>query len=427
MRTVRSLSDRREKILRPLLTTSREFYPFVAVLTLLTLIFLYAYTVQLSEGLGVTGLSDITLWGVYIVNFIFFIGLSHAGIAISAAVRILKLESYAPIARMAEVLTLASLMMAGLSIVIDLGRPDRSYLMLTEYVARIGSSPLLWDITAVGTYLILSTTYLYLPMREDLKFCQGRFTGWRKKMYTITLPGYQEGEEPVIKRLAWWMAVTILPVMVMVHTTVAWIFSLLSNRPLWFGAAAGPYFITAAVSSGIASVVVIAAIVRKLFHWEDILPPSIFRGLGNFLSIITIVYLYFMMVEQFTARFAGPAGEFFVSEAWLFGEFAFVFWTLTTVGLAIPSMYLLVQAFRPNKININMTTFFSAIIVLAMWFKRYIIIVPTLVVGGTPLESYAPSWVEIAILLGSFSTLTLVYTLLTKLIPIIEMEEPNHD
>ena len=223
------------------------------------------------------------------------------------------------------------------------------------------------------------------------------------------------------------MAVTILPVMVMVHTTVAWIFSLLSNRPLWFGAAAGPYFITAAVSSGIASVVVIAAIVRKLFHWEDILPPSIFRGLGNFLSVITIVYLYFMLVEQFTARFAGPAGEFFVSEAWLFGEFAFVFWTITTVGLAIPSFYLLVQAFRPNQINITMTTFFSAVIVLAMWFKRYIIIVPTLVVGGTPLESYAPSWVEIAILLGSFSTLILIYTLLTKLIPLIEMEEHSND
>ncbi len=413
--------------MRPLRTTSREFWPFVTALALITVVFIYAYTIQLSKGLGVTGLNDITIWGVYIVNFIFFIGLSHAGIAISAAVRIMSLHKYAPIARMAEVLTLASLMMAGSSIVIDLGRPDRAYLMVVNFASRIGASPLLWDITAVATYLILSTTYLYLPMREDLAICRDRFTGWRKRMYEITLPGYEVGEEKVIKRLAWWMAVTILPVMVMVHTTVSWIFSLLSNRPLWFGAAAGPYFIAAAVASGIASVVVIAAILRKLFHWEDLLPPAIFRGLGNFLSVITLIYLYLMLVEQFTARYAGPAGEFFVSEAWLFGSYATLFWSLTTIGLVLPCVYLLVQAFRPGKINITLTSIFSLFIVIAMWFKRYIIIVPTLTVGGSPLQTYAPSWVEITILGGSFAALALIYTILLKLIPIIEMEEPPHE
>ena len=421
------MTDRQEKIMRPLLHTSREFWPFMVALTLITGVFIYAYMIQLTKGLGVTGLNDTAIWGVYIVNFIYFIGLSHAGIAISAAVRIMKLYRYAPIARMAEVLTLASLMMAGLSIVIDLGRPDRSFLLVTKFAARIGSSPLLWDITAVATYLILSTTYLYLPMREDLRVCRDRMTGWRKKMYEITLPGYGEDEAPVIRRLAWWMAVTILPVMVMVHTTVSWIFSLLSNRPLWFGAAAGPYFIAAAVASGIASVVVIAAVLRKLFHWEDILTPEIFRGLGNFLSIMTLIYLYMMLVEQVTARFAGPAGEFFVSEAWLFGEFATIFWSITTIGLVLPCVYLLIQAFRPGKINITMTAFVSLAIVIAMWFKRFIIIVPTLTVGGSPLLAYTPSWVEIAILAGSFSALALIYTILLKLIPVIEMEEPHHE
>jgi molybdopterin-containing oxidoreductase family membrane subunit len=318
-------------------------------------------------------------------------------------------------------------MMAGLSIVIDLGRPDRAYLMVTNFASRIGASPLLWDITAVATYLILSTTYLYLPMREDLAICRDSFTGWRKKMYEITLPGYEPGEEKVIKRLAWWMAVTILPVMVMVHTTVSWIFSLLSNRPLWFGAAAGPYFIAAAIASGIASVIVIAAILRHLFHWEDLLPPEIFRGLGNFLSVITLIYLYLMLVEQFTARYAGPTGEFLVSEAWLFGQYATLFWSITTIGLILPCVYLLVQAFRPGKINITWTSAFSLVIVIAMWFKRYIIIVPTLTVGGSPLQIYAPSWVEIMVFGGSIAALALIYTILLKLIPIIEMEEPHHE
>lgn len=419
--------SRQEKILRPLLYTTKEFYLFAAILAIITIISIYGYSLQLSKGLGVTGLNDITIWGFYIANFIFFIGISHAGIAISAAVRIMKLERYAPIARMAELLTLVSLIMAGLSIVIDLGRPDRAWLMIQNFPKRIGSSPLLWDITAVGTYLILSSTYLYLPMREDIKVCKEKSSGWRKKLYALLLPGYEEGEKDAIDRLSWWMAVTILPVMVMVHTTVSWIFSLLSSKPLWFGAVAGPYFIAAAISSGIASVVVIAAIVRHLFHWEDLLPPEIFRGLGNFLSVITLVYLYFMLVEQFTARFAGPTGEFFVSESWLFGAFAPIFWTLTFIGLFIPTTVLLIQAFRPNHININMTALVSFIVVIAFWFKRYMIIIPTLSIGVEHIGFYRPTWVELTILAGSFALPALIYTVLIKLVPIIEMKVEHHE
>jgi molybdopterin-containing oxidoreductase family membrane subunit len=299
--------------------------------------------------------------------------------------------------------------------------------MIIHFFERIGSSPLLWDITAVAAYLILSSTYLYLPMREDLKLCMDQFSGWRKSLYKVLLPAYEEGEEPTIRRLSWWMAITILPVMVMVHTTVSWIFSLLSSRPLWFGAAAGPYFIAAAVASGIGSVVVIAAVVRRLFHWEDLLPPEIFRGLGNFLAMITLVYLYFMLVEQFTARYAGPAGEFFVSESWLFGAFAPMFWILTFLGLFIPFIVLLVQAFRPGHVNINLTAVVSFWLVIAFWFKRYIIVVPTLSIGTEHIGLYAPTWVELAILAGSFSLPILLYTILVKLVPIVEMGEGHHE
>ncbi len=338
----------------------------------------------------------------------------------------MKLETYRPIARMAEILTLVSLVMAGISIVIDLGRPDRAFLMVIHFAERIGTSPLLWDITAVCTYLVLSSTYLYLPMREDLRLCMDRFSGWRRSLYSILLMGYEEGEEKAINRLSWWMAVTILPVMVMVHTTVSWIFSLLSSRPLWFGAVAGPYFIAAAVASGIASVIVIAAIMRHLFHWEELLPPEIFRGLGNFLAVITMIYLYFMLAEQFTVRFAGPAGEFFVSESWLFGDFAPLFWSMTFLGLIVPCAGLLVQAFRPKHVNIDLTAMASLVLVIAFWFKRYIIIVPTLSVAGTMYGVYMPRWVELAILGGSFSLLAIMYTLLLKLVPIIEMGEEHY-
>jgi molybdopterin-containing oxidoreductase family membrane subunit len=414
-------------MLRPLKHTSKEFYPFIAVLGIISLVAVYAYYLQLTKGLGVTGLNDVTIWGIYIVNFIFFIGISHAGIAISAAVRLMNLSKYQRIARIAELLTIVSLVMAGLSIVIDLGRPDRAFLLITKYGSRFKFSPLTWDITAVGTYLILSSTYLYLPMRRDPKLAMGRLTNWRATLYKYLIPAYEEGEEATIDRIGFWLAVSILPVMVMVHTTVAWIFSLLSSRPLWFNAFAGAYYIVAAVASGIASVIVIATVMRKIYHWEDIIKPEIIRGLGNVTAITTLVYLYMMMAEQLTALFAGPAGEVFVSQIWLFGDFSTMFWLMTTIGLVIPFLYLLIQAFRPGYVNITWTAIMSFILVIAFWFKRYMIIVPTLSIGIHKVGIYYPSWVEIVILLGSFAVPILLYTILTKLVPLIEMEEHSHD
>ncbi|OGD55377.1 hypothetical protein A3K81_03505 [Candidatus Bathyarchaeota archaeon RBG_13_60_20] len=420
------MTDNVDRMLRPLMHTSREFYPFVAILGLVFVVSVYAYQQQLVYGMGVTGLNDVTIWGVYIANFIFFIGISHAGIAVSAAVRLLNAHRYKPIARIAELLTIVSLIMAGMSIVIDLGRPDRAMLLILEYANRFMYSPLVWDITAVATYLVLSTTYLYLPMRRDIKVAMERSTGWRARLFKYMLPLYEEGEEATIDRLSFWLAVTILPVMVMVHTTVAWIFSLLSSRPLWFNAFAGPYYIVAAVASGIASVMVIAAVVRKIYHWEDIIKPDLFRGLSNFTAMTTLVYLYMMMAEQLAALFAGPSGEVFVSEEWLFGSFAALFWLMTTLGLVIPFLYMLVQAFRKDYVNIEWTAAMSLMLVIAFWFKRYMIIVPTLSIGVQQVGIYSPTWTEIAILLGSFALPLLLYTVLTKVVPLMELEV-EHD
>ncbi|MBT5643164.1 polysulfide reductase NrfD, partial [Candidatus Bathyarchaeota archaeon] len=140
------MTGRIEKLMRPLMHTSREFFPFIGLLAVISGVAIYGYVLQLTQGLGVTGLNDVTIWGIYIVNFIFFIGISHAGIAISATVRLMKLHRYHKIARIAELLTIVSLAMAGLSIVIDLGRPDRSYLLVTQYLKRFKFSPLTWDI-----------------------------------------------------------------------------------------------------------------------------------------------------------------------------------------------------------------------------------------------------------------------------------------
>ncbi len=416
------MNETEDARLRPILHTSRSFYVFSAILVVVSLWFVYAYSLQLRLGLSVTALNDIVIWGVYISNFVFFIGISHAGIAISAAVRIMNLEDYKPIVRMAELLTIVSLMMAGLSIVIDLGRPDRVFHLIRYWTDRIGTSPLVWDITAVATYLILSATYLYLSLRGDIHICMNRCDGWRRRLYRLLLPWYEEGERETVHRLTRWMAVTILPVMVMVHTTVAWIFGLISSRPLWFGAVAGPYFVAAAVASGISTVVVIAATLRSVFHWEDIIKPRIFRGLGNFLAVIILIYLYFMLAEQLTAGYAGPAGEFYVSVDWLYGDYAWLFWPMTIFGMLVPCLMLLAQALKPGRVNIGLTASLSLIVVGSYWIKRYLIIVPTMTRGAERIV-YAPTWVELSIIAGTFALPMLLYTVFIKLFPIIELGE----
>jgi Ni/Fe-hydrogenase subunit HybB-like protein len=420
------MTEHEEKLLYPMRHTSKSFYAFIAALSIISLWFLYTYTVQLNEGLAVTGLNDVMIWGVYISNFIFFVGLSHAGIAISAAVRIMKLDNYKPIVRMAELLTVVSLAMAGLSIVIDLGRPDRAFLLITQWAARIGTSPLIWDITAVATYLILSSTYLYISLREDIHKVMIRSSGWKKQFYNLLIPWYNVDETPTVQRLSRWMAITILPVMVMVHTTVAWIFGLISSRPLWFGGMAGPFYVTGAIASGIAAVTAISAITRTLFHWEDVIKPQIFRGLGNFLAIVILIYMYFLLSEMMTASYAGPTGENLVSQDWLFGPYAIVFWPMLIFGMVLPVLLLLWQALKPGYVNIKMTAILAAIVVAIFWVDRYLIIIPTMTRGIEGLV-YQPSWVELSIVIGTFAVPALLYTLFLKFFPIIELEELKHE
>jgi molybdopterin-containing oxidoreductase family membrane subunit len=313
--------------------------------------------------------------------------------------------------------------MAGLSIVIDLGRPDRSFLLITKFLLRFRESPLIWDITAVATYLTLSATYLYITLRRDFKIASERVEGWKKIFFELLIPWYQEDEQSTISRLSFWLSVTILPVMVMVHTTVAWIFALLGSRPLWFTAFAGPYYIIAAVASGISSVVVIAAVMRRIYHWEDILKPMVFKGLANVAMFTTLIYLYMMLAEQIGALYAGPEAEFIVSYEWIFGSFSNIFWVMTTIGLLIPFLFLLWQAFKKNYVHIEVSAIMCTLLVIAFWFKRYMIIVPTLSIGIEKVGIYAPTWVEVAIVFGVFAVPILLYTLLTKIVPLVELEE----
>ncbi|MFQ6040650.1 MAG: NrfD/PsrC family molybdoenzyme membrane anchor subunit [Candidatus Poribacteria bacterium] len=417
-----------ERLWHPMFHTTRRFYVLLAALMLGVAWFAFAWITQLRNGLVVTGMRDIhggAPWGVYITNFIFFIGITHAGIAIASAIRLLKLKDYIPLARMAELITIFSLMMAGVSIFADIGRPDRIFNMIRYYPSRVASSPLVWDITAISIYLIFAVTYLYVEMREDLaKLAQRGRLEW---LYKRLLPAYEPGERERIERIVWWASIFNFPVMVMVHTTVAWIFGLMVGRPGWYSSIMGPYYVMGAVLSGVASVVVLAAIYRRIFGWQEYIKPIVFRGLGRFLSWISVFYIYFVLSEFMTVKYAGATAELKVSMAWSNLEFAWLYW-LQIAGLVIAFAIFFINVVFPKTFRVGTTVFASALVVVTLWVTRFLITVPALTRSYLPypIGSYTPTWVEWSIVGGTFVTIALFFALFTKLFPIIpltEMEE----
>lgn len=414
----------RALLLRPLTHTGRSFYIFFGILLVLIGWFLYVWYYQLRNGLGVTGMRGPVgaFWGLYIVNFIFFIGITHAGIAIAAAIRLFKLHDYVALARIAELVTILSLMAAGVCIILDMGRPDRIFNVILTYPWRVASSPLVWDITAVTTYLVFAVTYLYIEMRGDLAMLAGKIRwGW---LYRRLLPAYNPGERKRVERIVFWASIFNFPIMVMVHTTVAWIFGLQVGRPEWYSAIKGPYYVFGAVLTGVATVVVMAAIYRRLFHWEEFIKPLVFRGLGRFLCWTSIFYLYFILSDFMTIKFAGPLPELKVMQAKTEGDFAFLYW-FEVIALAIGFTVYIVNTLFHKVFRVWSTVAASALVVVALWVGRYIIVVPSLVNPFLPFPagSYHPTWVEWSLTGGGFVIIALGFMVFTKVLPIIPFTE----
>jgi molybdopterin-containing oxidoreductase family membrane subunit len=415
-----------ETALRPLIHTGKMFYAFVILLAVLTAWFGYAWYTQLTQGLAVTGLEDIskgTTWGLYLSNFIFFGGLGLGGIAISATVRLMKLESYKPITRIAEVLAVIGLLMAGLSIIFDLGRPDRAILHMLIWGRY--QSPFLWDLTALTASIVGSLMYLYLGMRADLAICAEKGLK-RSRLYKFLAMDYRhnELEKKKQEKALRWMTIVVLLILIIATAVEGWIFGLQISRPGWHSAIAGISFIIAAVSTGLAVVIILAGIFRRAYNWNKYMAPQIFRGLGWVLSIAVAVYLLLWFSELLHMMYAAPEAEIQIVNALLFGDFAVIFWPLITVGFIIPLLILLVTVSRGEKVSVGAIVFASVLLSAAFWVKRFLIVVPSQMFPRLypPAPMYIPTMTEISVTLGTFWIAVLLYLAFVKLFPIIHIE-----
>jgi Ni/Fe-hydrogenase subunit HybB-like protein len=413
-------------LLRPVRHTSVRFFALVAFLGTVILIGFGSWAYQMWNGLAVAGIKWPIFWAFYITNFVFWIGISHAGTLISAILRLVNATWRRPVTRCAEVITVFALMIGALFPIIHLGRPWLFFWLIPYPSERQIwpnlRSPLAWDFFAISTYLTGSTLFLFLPAIPDFALMRDQMTGLRRRVYSVLALGWQ-GTTKQWHRLEaamQIMAIAIVPVAVSVHTIVSFDFSM-SPVPMWHSTIFGPYFVAGAIFSGIAALIVAMAILRKVLHLEEYLHPVHFENLGKLLLLMSLLWGYFTFVERLTTWYGNAPAEMAVFWETQTGSYAPLFWTMVCCNFVIPFPILAIKRLR----TITGCVIASSTIVVGMWLERFLIVVPSLATKHLPYtwSYYRPQPVEIMITISTFAAMVLLYTLFSKAVPIISIWE----
>ena len=413
--------------LNPARKTTRNYYVVLFFLLAVTGWGVYAYSVQVRRGLVVTGMSDRISWGLYITMFVFFIGISHAGTLISAILRVSHAGWRSPVTRMAEFITAVALTTGALFVIVDLGRPDR-LLNVLEYGRW--QSPIVWDVVAVTTYLTASMVYLYLPMVPDLAFFRDRMAPFvsrpKHMIYRILAINWRgtTDQKRHLGRAISIMMILIIPIAVSVHTVVSWIFAM-TLREAWNSTIFGFFFVAGAIFSGIATLIVVMAILRRVYRLEEYITPKHFLYLGYLLAAMAGVMIYANLSEYITAGFKFEEGTEFLFRQLFVEEFAPYFWFYFIGGLLTPVVFMFIRRLRTIGGIVTAAVFVD----LGMFVERYFIVVTGLRAPLLPYEpaSYTPTWVEWSITAGGFAFFALLITLFVKVFPIMAVWEMTEE
>lgn len=372
----------------------------------------YVYSLQFRQGLGITGLNRPVYWGLYIANFIFAVGLSAGGIAVSALVHLLEREDLKPVAILAEVLAICFLVLAALFILMDLGQPTRLfYVILYPHP----SSPLLWDVIVITSYLLLCAALLYFSARVEVIRRRGGEGRWRWAVRVVTL-----GHTSLSARARKWdqwalraLAMVSIPGAVALHSVTAWILGLVKGQPGWNTPILAPLFVSSALVSGLAAVILAVVLGRRLFAVT--VDDEAIQTLGRYLLFLLPVLLYLLFSEFLTVGYSGTPTHLEVFREVLWGRFAAIFWFDVVVGAVIPLVLLGLPATR-TPAGIGLASFLVVVGVLA---ERTYLLLPSLMRpspfggGGTV---YVPSAAEWSLVAGAYALGLLVFLAVTGLI-----------
>jgi molybdopterin-containing oxidoreductase family membrane subunit len=396
-------------------------------LILICLLGLYAYYRQIRYGLVVTNMRDYVSWGIYISNFVFFVAISLVGSLITAILRLANIKWATPLTRIAEIIAVSAIVFASLIIVVDMGRPERFMNLFLH--GRI-QSPIMWDVIVIGTYFFISLLLLYFPLLPDLKILIGfkQKTGkMLNKLYRFQgsfwkgTPSQFRISDKSINILC----IIIIPVAFCIHTVTSWLFAT-TYRPGWDSTNFGAYFISGAFLVGAGSVVVAMYVFRRVYHLEKYITEKHFEKMGRIVVLLALLYLYFNVNEYLVPAFKMKKPEHAHLTQLFTGEYAPLFWSAIMLGMIIPIGILL---FKKGRRPLPMFVA-GVMVVVGAWFKRYLIVTPTLLHPFLPMQDvpesyhhYFPSWEEWAIAMGSLAGVLLVITFFARIYPIIPIHE----
>jgi Ni/Fe-hydrogenase subunit HybB-like protein len=409
---------------------------FLAWMTFLTLALfgcLYAYSIQFRTGLGVTGLGDYISWGMYISNFVFFVASSLIGMLISSVLGLIGIKWITPITRIAEIIAIAFAAVAGLVIVSDMGRPDR---LANVFLHGRFQSPILWDITVVTTYVVISALLYFLPLIPDLAICKEKIKNapaWLQKMYGILAMNWVGSPEQaqIIRRSIRILLILIIPVALSIHTVTSWLFAV-TYRAGWDSSIFGPYFVSGAFVAGTAAVLIAMYFYRQNYKLHKYITEEHFDKMCKLLVLVSLVYLYFNINEFLVPGYKLKKIDTIHLHELFTGEYAPLFWFAQIAGLILPIALLLFRAMRKPLPALIIALF----VITGSWIKRYLIVVPTMQNSFLPIQHvplkfqhYSPTLIEMAITAASFLLVLIIVTVLSKLFPVLpvyEMTEENH-
>ena len=409
---------------RPFGTAGKIWTGLLLLISLAGLIF---YIQQVRRGLVITDMRDYSTWGIYISNFVFFVAISLVGSLISAILKLSGAGWRTPLTRISEMIAVAAIFFAAIVIIIDMGRPDRFLNVIIH--ARL-QSPITWDVIVIGTYLVISILLLYLPLIPDLALMRDRMKNlpsWQRKLYRLfSLKWrYSPEQERKLHRSVSILAVVIIPVAFGIHTVTSWLFAT-TLRPGWDSTNFGPYFVSGAFMVGAAAVILAMYVFRKHYGLEKYFTDAHFDKMGKLLVLLSLVYLYFNINEYFVPAYKMKAAEAEHLHSLFYGEYATMFWLVQIGGMIVPILVLL---FRKGRKPLPMF-FVSLLVIVGAWFKRFLIVVPTLQHPLIPTDRvpedwlhYSPTLPEWIITAGTLAGALLIITLLVRYLPIVPIME----
>jgi molybdopterin-containing oxidoreductase family membrane subunit len=315
------------------------------------------------------------MWGQYILFFMFFIGLSAGGLIVASAGRLFGVKTFKPITRLAVLEATVAVLLAGIFILPDLGRPERVINILLHPNV---TSPMVWDITIVGVYTLLSLAYVWLYTRADLA---------RRGSWLALGTGVSERSMARDERLKSAMAWIALPAAILLHSITAWIFGLQISRGFWYSAIMAPMFIASALVSGLALVVLLALAVRRVGRIA--FGDDLVAFLGGMLGVFIAVEAFLVGAEYLTAAYPGAPDEAAPIARMLVGPYAPLFWVEAAVGLGIPFVIL---ARRPTRSRPLWVGVAAVVAILGIFVHRL-----NLILNGL---SYAPIGIEPGVSIG---------------------------